>query len=261
MPSNVQHSKEAASPSDESLAHIDGAVPRIQPEDEGLRDWCQSYLKNHRRRLAFDLDLIDRYGEPGGKVLEVGSTPLALTVAMKDAGYSMVGVDLAPDRFAEAIASNGLEVRQCDIENEAIPSDDAHFDAVLFNEVFEHLRINLIATFEEVHRVMKPGGLLMLSTPNLRSADGLSNLLFRDHGHACQRGIFDQYSKLRSLGHMGHVREYTVTEVADFLRQMNFSVEHVVYRGAGASRMSRLAGRVFPNLRPFFTCIARKPSA
>lgn len=261
MPSAIPRSNETAHPSDASLARIDGAVPRIQPEDESLRDWCQQYLKNHRRRLAFDLDLLARFAKPGCSVLEVGSTPLGMTVALADSGYSVVGLDLAPERFAASIEANGLDVRHCDIENQPIPSDDNQFDVVLFNEVFEHLRINLIATFEEVHRVLKPGGILMLSTPNLRSADGLSNLLFRDLGHACQRGVFDQYSKLRSLGHMGHVREYTRTEVVEFLEKMNFAAEHLVYRGAGSSRLTRLAGRVRPHLKPFFTCLARKPVA
>lgn len=261
MSTVIARSNETKHPSAASLGRIDTAAPRIQPDDNALSDWCQQYLKNHRHRLAFDLDLLARFADPGGRVLEVGSTPLGMTVALADSGYSVVGLDLAPERFAGSIEANGLDVRSCDIENDRIPSEDDHYDVVLFNEVFEHLRINLIATFEEVHRVLKPGGLLMLSTPNLRSADGIANLLFRDEGHACQRGVFDQYSKLRSLGHMGHVREYTRTEVVEFLQQVNFSAEHLVYRGAGASRWSRLAGRVLPHLKPFFTCIARKPKA
>ena len=43
---------------------------------------------------------------------------------------------------------------------------------MLFNEVFEHLRINLVFTMTEVHRVLEPNGVLMLSTSNPTSWKG-----------------------------------------------------------------------------------------
>ncbi len=37
---------------------------------------------------------------------------------------------------------------------------------MVLNEVFEHMRIDLIATFTEIRRVLKPGAVILMSTPN-----------------------------------------------------------------------------------------------
>jgi len=196
---------------------------------------------------------------PDARVLEYGAVPLLLTAALAALGYQVVGLDVAPERFATAIAAGGLEVVRCDVERDAVPFPDASFDAVLFNELFEHLRINPIVTMREARRVLRPGGRLLLSTPNLRSFRGLRNLLLHDLGAASSPGVYAQYEKLETLGHMGHVREYTAREVADFLERVGFVVEAVVRRGGHGSGLVGLAERWLPAFRPFFTLVARRP--
>jgi SAM-dependent methyltransferase len=145
------------------------------------------------------------------------------------------------------------------VETEAVPFDSRSFDIVLFNEIFEHLRIDPIFTMREVQRVLVPGGRLLLSTPNLRSFRGLRNLVVRNQGHAASGGVYDQYEKRETLGHMGHVREYTTREVAEFLARVGFLVERMVFRGGHGRGVVGLAERLAPSLRPFFTVVARKP--
>ena len=43
--------------------------------------------------------------------------------------------------------------------------------------------------------------------------------------------VWDEYRKLETLGHMGHVRLYSPSEVAKFLEQMGFRVEVIIHRG------------------------------
>ncbi|MEM9293642.1 MAG: class I SAM-dependent methyltransferase [Acidobacteriota bacterium] len=245
----------------QNLALLDDLALRLRPEDPALDAWVREYHRNHRRRLAADLWLAGRVLDDGARVLEYGAVPLLMTGALAATGYRVDALDIAPQRFASSIAELGLKVSRCDVEREAVPFEDDSFDAVLFNELFEHLRIDPIFTLEEVLRVLRPGGLLLLSTPNLRSFRGLRNLLLHDRGHAVSAGIYRQYEKLQSLGHMGHVREYTVRDVAEFLGQIGFSVERVVYRGGHGRGAVGLAERLLPSMRPFFSLIARKPSA
>ncbi len=165
---------------------------------------------------------------------------------------------MTPERFETAIRELELEVLKCDIESERLPLPDGEVDGVVFNELFEHLRINLIFTLTEVRRVMRNNAVLMLSTRNLRLVSGIVNFLFHNRAYSCCRDIYAQYEKLEVLGHMGHVREYTTLEVSDFLGKVGFKVEEIRFRGNYDSRLANLGVSVLPSLRPFVTVVARK---
>jgi hypothetical protein len=108
--------------------------------------------------------------------------------------------------------------------------------------------------------VIAPSGRLFLSTPNLKSLHGLRNFLLHGKANSCAPGIYDEYEKLATIGHMGHVREYTTVEVATFLERIGFSVETIVFRGpATPSRKARWLYRAVPRLRPFVSYLGRKP--
>ena len=247
-------------PSALSLDAVDRASARIRSDEAALSDWTDGYLRQHRMRFASELDLVDRCLAPGSQILDVGAAPFAITAALADRGFRLVAVDIDPNRFAGPVEDLGLEVHACDIEREALPFESDSLDAVLFNELFEHLRIDPIHTLSEVYRVLKPGGLLLLSTPNLRSFRGLKNLLLRDQAFAVSGGVYRQFEKLRTLGHMGHVREYTATEATEFLQQIGFTVEELVYRGGYGRGLGGLAERFAPAFRPFFSAVARRPA-
>ncbi len=234
------------------------AIASISADDPRLESWLSDYARNHELRLAFDLDLVAATLAPGARILEVGSVPLLLTVALDLAGYDVTGVDLAPERFASTIARCGLEVARCNVEIEPLPFPTSSFDAVLFNEIFEHLRVDPVFTLREVHRVCREGGSLLLSTPNLRSLRGLANFLIHGRAYSCCGDPFTEYSKLHALGHMGHVREYTTVEVCEFFAAVGFAPRRLVYRGGYRSPAARLITRAVPRLRPFFSVVSVK---
>lgn len=246
--------------SDTSFELLDRVAARIRPDERRLDAWFDGYYREHRTRFAGDLRLVERYVARGGRILESGAIPLVMTAALSALEYDVTALDLRPERFAGAIAQLGLNVARCDIENEPVPCADGVFDAVLFSEVFEHLRINPVFTMREVRRVLKPGGLLLLSTPNLRSWRGVRNFLVHNRAHTTEGGVYAQYEKLETVGHMGHVREYTTREVADFLTAVGFRVETLIYRGGYGRGATGFAEWLMPSLRPFFTVVAVNPA-
>ena len=247
--------RRAPEPMFEMLDHL---AMDVQPEDEELGRWFARYYATHRARLAADLHIITAHLDINATILEYGAVPLLITAALSQIGFGVTGLDIAPQRFAGAIDRASLDVRRCDVETEPVPFASETFDAVLFNELFEHLRINPIFTLSEAHRVLAPGGTLLLSTPNLRSWRGLRNLLVHNLGHASSGGVYEQFEKLDTLGHMGHVREYTSREVSEFLARIGFKIEITIFRGGHGAGVVGLAERLLPDLRPFFTILAKK---
>jgi SAM-dependent methyltransferase len=164
----------------ETLNFIESCIDAIHPDSPVLADWFNSYVPNHKVRISFDLDIIRNNIRPGSTVLELGSVPLLLTAALVKLDYNVTGIDISPERFSAAINKYKFNILKCNIEKEHLPIPDNSFDAVVFNELFEHLRINLIFTMREVFRVLKPDGILLLSSPNLRSLLGIINFLLRN---------------------------------------------------------------------------------
>jgi SAM-dependent methyltransferase len=240
---------------------LDQIAHQIVADDPERGDWPVTYYQTHRDRFIGDVTLVPSLVAEHGRILEIGSSPPFVTAALSQRGYDVAGVDIAPDRFAGSIARFGLEVHACDIEQERLPFDSDTFDLVLMNEVFEHLRINPIFTCSEVLRVLRPGGRLMLSTPNLWSLRGIFRFLVLRRAYAACADPYEEFSKLATIGHMGHVREYTTREVRSFLTRVGFDVERVIYRGRSRFFPERILTMMFPWWRHYFSVVAAKPKA
>jgi SAM-dependent methyltransferase len=103
----------------------------------------------------------------GRKVLDIacgagyGSALLARGgTRVTGADISQAAIDHARDRYASV---PGLEFRQADCA--ALPFPDASFDAVVSFETVEHIA-SQEAFLDEIRRVLRPGGLVVLSCPN-----------------------------------------------------------------------------------------------
>ncbi|MEE2827640.1 MAG: class I SAM-dependent methyltransferase [Myxococcota bacterium] len=255
----IQVESEASRPDPEDLALVAEVAAGIEVDSSEVHDWFERYREKQQERLAFDLGLVRRFSTPGDRIVDLGASPPILSGAIAKLGLAITGVDIDPSRFSRAFNDLGIEAVACNLETEPLPLDDASAELVVLHEVFEHLRIDLIHSLGEVARVLVPGGRLLLSTPNLLSASGLQNLLLRGRASSCSADPHKEFSKLRSLGHMGHVREYTTLEVCEFLAHFGLQAEHLVFRGRAKGIKGPL-GRLLPPLRPFFEVVAVKAS-
>src|SRR5215831_9920308 len=102
-------------PSARSAEVIDTLKTAIQPDDNEMEGWTTKYLANFRDRFAFDLDYAIEFFRPGSPILEVGSVPPVLTGALQEAGFAVIGLDIAPERFSGSLKSLGLKVDKVNI--------------------------------------------------------------------------------------------------------------------------------------------------
>lgn len=100
-----------------------------------------------------------------GVVLDIGCGDGALLEALKARGWKCYGTDVS--RQAYGIAKKKLENIYLGQLKEA-KFEAEKFDLIMFNHSFEHL-LDPNAELEECRRILKPGGLIYLSVPNINT--------------------------------------------------------------------------------------------
>jgi len=104
-------------------------------------------------RLAGGCDVLDAACGEG-----YGSAMLAAAGAA-----SVVGLDIDAATVAHARETHGIDAREGDVSR--LPFDDGAFDLVVSFETIEHVA-EPAAALDEFRRVLAPGGILVVSTPN-----------------------------------------------------------------------------------------------
>ncbi len=146
------------------------------------------------------------------------------------------GIDFFEEQIAIA-QSRGIKVVKCDLEAEPFPFTDASFDVVVANQIFEHLK-QIYRPLSEIHRILKPGGHLVFSVPNLAALHCRLQLLF---------GIQPSTIKLFDA----HVRGFAPSATREFLT-LNGLFEIIEARGSGFYPFPPLLSRRVANLFPGF---------
>jgi len=99
------------------------------------------------------------------RLLDVGCSSGALLLVAKDCGYTTTGVEPAI-QAANTARGLGFDVFPGFLQDARYP--DNHFDVVTLFEVIEHL-LEPAKLITEIHRILKPGGLLLIGTGNADS--------------------------------------------------------------------------------------------
>ncbi len=162
----------------------------------------------------------------GERVLDVGCGEGAFAAALAAAGTRVVAIDVAGEPLRRAGAREAtLELRLVEADGPwGLP--DESFDAVWAGETIEHVA-DTGAWLSEAHRVLRPGGRLLLSTPNHGRLRLLSLAL-------SQRAFAEHFHPLAD-----HLRFYTRGSLTELLQASGFRAVTVTRAGGppGARRV------------------------
>jgi ubiquinone/menaquinone biosynthesis C-methylase UbiE len=174
---------------------------------------------------------------PGIHVTELGSFTGDIAQALKMLNNNtVIGID-CNRQFKKMCEQKGIPMFLCDLEKE-LPIGHNFTNTVLAGEIIEHI-VHTETLLDECHRILSPGGELIISTPNLAYLGHRIKLLFGK-----SPAIIGFESGEADAG-PGHVRYFSVQTLTELLQKHGFKV--VLIDGSDILGNSFL-GSKFPSL-------------
>jgi glycosyltransferase involved in cell wall biosynthesis/SAM-dependent methyltransferase len=225
----------AGVPYEDEPAVIPETPPESLPETtaEYIVAWAtnndsRQYLETHHTRLLKTLEITPR-GGPCDRVLEMGAY-LQITPSLRSKlGYGEVRGCYygALGRIEHrSVTSQQGERFDClvdlfDAEKDRFPYPDHHYATILCGELIEHLFEDPMHMMGEINRILKPGGHLVLTTPNAAGLRAIAAILGGYHP-----GFFPAYIRPSETGEVDarHNREYTPREIRQLFEAAGFEV-------------------------------------
>lgn len=179
----------------------------------------------------------------GLNVLECGIAKGGFADLVKSEGVECYGVDINPRKI------EGVKIVQADL-NEGLPDFNIKFDIIFAGEVIEHL-FDDEKFIQECEKILKPGGLLVMTAPNL---------------------VFGVNRILMLLGRMPlfafapyHYHFYNKKILGDLIKKNGFEIlkissSHILFstRRNKLGRIFEILGDIFPSLGAHLIIFAKK---
>lgn len=188
---------------------------------------ASSYLRTHSQRTLETLALIP-HSSGRERLLELSSYLHLPPLLMRYGGYREIEVTnwwqgeprekQMRIRHAETGEEFSFLMKNVDVERQRFPWPDQHFDIAVCGELIEHLTEDPMQMLIELHRILKWGGLVVITTPNIASALSLGKALAGNSPY-----VYGAYN-LKSPADR-HSREYTPNDIQTVMEAAGFKVE------------------------------------
>ena len=188
---------------------------------------------------------------PKGKILEIGCSSGEFLANLKKKGWQVKGLEIS-EKSAQKARDKGVDVTVHDA-NKKLPIEDNSFDVVVSGETIEHL-FEDVDFLDECYRVLKKGGILIITTPNLTS---LKNRILMLFGFNPRYAIEDHHYKVYTFPRLK--RLYNKSEFQK--SKTKFGGNFIIY----SSGREKILGTLFekwadhmPSLAEHYIIISKK---
>lgn len=241
------------------LAHAHQYLSGFEVGDK-YRAERDAYLSAHLRRLLVTQQMIP-CPSASQRVLELGAAPYLMTLLLRHSGkFELYTADYrADDCSAEfpVLLHNPVCGEDCtllcqnfNVEKDHFPYADQFFDGLLCCELLEHLASDPTHMLMEAHRVLKVGGWILITTPNVLVLRNLITLVIK------RKNIYTPYSGYGVYGR--HNREWILEEVVQLLQGCGFWIETAQQVDTYPHPfLSATLKKLFPHLRDMICVLGR----
>jgi len=192
--------------------------------------FMKAYVDDALARFFHTIDLLS--GSTSGKILEIGANPYLLTVLIKKiADFDLTLTNFFSLNIYDKDIGAGEQVlvsasfkeeyifkySALNIELSDYPYKSNLFDKILFCEVLEHVVVDPLKIFSKLHNILKPGGELILTTPNALRLINFAHMI-------AGKNFFDKYHPENGV-YGRHNREYSISEVIKLLEAEGFKIK------------------------------------
>ena len=232
-------------------AQIDAAIAAMLREFRDNPWFMDEFWPASRQRVRMIVNDVTAHAPPAGarQVLDIGCYNGFLSVILAELGYRVTASDAVRlDERRDLFAARGIEFMHANF-NELDPFaglPPGHFDGAVLGEVIEHVLNHPLGFISSIARVLKPGGLLVVTTPNPATLINAARVVRGTHSlwgtptFIASPKIVD--GRLIDDGGV-HYREYLPRELRQLLEDGGFAVERLRYLGFGVNRTDPLLKR------------------
>lgn len=219
--------------------------------------------KSCRLKILSLLDQVE--GSSDSRLLDVGCNDgkFSLELARKYNAKEIYGLEVDKKSIKKA-KKKGIKVYDTDV-NKKFPFKNDFFDVVIANQLVEHL-LNPDNLFKEIYRILKPGGVCVIATPNLCSLHNRVFVLFGwqiTNISPSTKYVFGNPNrgvKSNMLGPYRHLTVFSPGALKEICEFYGLKVEKIY--GSGfypfKSFASNFLSTIFPKLSVFLIAKAKK---
>lgn len=190
--------------------------------DDRWSAFLRGYMQHSSRRLAWNCHVVKQTLGEDDVWLDIGSFGVEALWLLRArpatrvhcVSYEGMELHLGDEGIAMGRGPEGnssITIAKADVEHDSLPMEDNSCDVITCFECIEHLRTTPRHMLDEIRRVLKPNGKLLMTTPNVVGSRAMVRLLAGKHPQENPR-----YHRNTHYG-IVHPKEYTMRELVQLL--------------------------------------------
>lgn len=198
-----------------------------------ITDKQKFYYKNYQRNMyemsakySMFVDIIEKLDPKRFLDLGCGDGSFAVEIKNKLDIDELYGIDISGEA-AQKAQEKGIQASSMDIDKEDLPFETNYFDCIFCGEVIEHV-YSPDHLLQEMYRVLKPNGSILLTTPNLASWFNRISLLIGFQPIFTDTSLQYSFGCLWKMNPMGHLRLYTLRSLTQLMEAHRFKIVNTI---------------------------------